>query len=51
MVFVPQEVKVYRNLKASSTPAMEGYKLESIYVMSTESAYVDKTQKNEMSDL
>lgn len=51
MVFVPYEVKVYHNLKASSTPIMEGHKLESIYVMLAESTYVDKIQKNETFDL
>jgi Integrase core domain/GAG-pre-integrase domain len=51
VVFGPHEVKVYRNLKTSGTPVIEGQKLESIYVMSAESTYIDKTRKNEIPDL
>jgi hypothetical protein len=43
VVFRPHEVKVYRNMKTSGTSIMEDRKLESIYVMSVESAYIDKT--------
>lgn len=43
MVFGPQEATVYYNLRVSSTPVMEGYKLESIYMMSVEPAYVEKS--------
>ncbi|KAE8679378.1 hypothetical protein F3Y22_tig00111402pilonHSYRG01323 [Hibiscus syriacus] len=51
VLFGPQDVKVYRDVKISETPTMEGRRLESIYVMSAESAYVDRTRKNETSDL
>jgi hypothetical protein len=51
VLFGPQDVKVYRDLKISETPVMEGQRLESVYVMSAESAYVDKTRKNETMDL
>ncbi|KAE8672542.1 tir-nbs resistance protein [Hibiscus syriacus] len=51
VLFGPQGVKVYRDVKISETPTMEGRSLESIYVMSAESAYVDRTRKNETSDL
>ncbi|KAE8692395.1 putative disease resistance protein [Hibiscus syriacus] len=51
VLFGPQDVKVYCKLKILETPTMEGRRLESIYVMSAESAYVDKTRKNETSDL
>lgn len=51
VVFGPEDVKVYQNLNASDTPILEGRRLESIYVMSAESAYVDKTRKNETVDL
>ncbi|KAE8686769.1 Detected protein of unknown function [Hibiscus syriacus] len=37
VLFGPQDVKVYRDVKISETPTMEGRPLESIYVMS---AYV-----------
>uniref|UniRef100_A0A2N9EBN9 Retrovirus-related Pol polyprotein from transposon TNT 1-94-like beta-barrel domain-containing protein n=1 Tax=Fagus sylvatica TaxID=28930 RepID=A0A2N9EBN9_FAGSY len=47
VLFGPQDVKVYRDLKISETPIMEGQRLESVYGMSAESAYVDKTRKNE----
>ncbi|KAE8663053.1 hypothetical protein F3Y22_tig00113123pilonHSYRG00166 [Hibiscus syriacus] len=51
VLFGPQDVKVYRDVKITETPTMEGRRLESIYVMSAESAYVDMTRKNETSDL
>ncbi|KAE8669328.1 tir-nbs resistance protein [Hibiscus syriacus] len=51
VLFGPQDVKVYRDVKISETPTIEGQRLESIYVMSAESAYVDRTRKNETSDL
>ncbi|KAE8660144.1 hypothetical protein F3Y22_tig00116958pilonHSYRG00159 [Hibiscus syriacus] len=51
VLFGPQDVKVYRDVKISKTPTIEGQRLESIYVMSAESAYVDRTRKNETSDL
>ncbi|KAH7857486.1 hypothetical protein Vadar_013288 [Vaccinium darrowii] len=51
VVFGPKDVKVYQSLKPVGTPIMEGRRLESIYVMSAESAYVDKTRKNETADL
>jgi hypothetical protein len=51
VLFGSQDVKVYRDLKISETPVMEGQRLESVYVMSAESAYVDKTRKNETMDL
>ena len=51
VVFGPDDVKVYRNLKPLDMPVMEGRRLQSIYVMSAESAYVDKARKNETADL
>ncbi|KAE8725578.1 PLAC8 family protein [Hibiscus syriacus] len=51
VLFGPQDVKVYRDLKILETPTIEGRRLESIYVMSAESIYVDKKRKNETSDL
>ncbi|KAH7847882.1 hypothetical protein Vadar_031260 [Vaccinium darrowii] len=51
VVFDLKDVKVYQSLKPVGTPIMEGRRLESIYVMSAESAYVDKTRKNETADL
>ena len=51
VVFGPEDVKVYRSLKPIGIPIMKGQHLESIYVMSAESAGVDKTRKNETADL
>ena len=51
VLFGPRDVKVYRDLKISETPIMEGQRLESVYVMSAESAYVDRTRKNETTNL
>ncbi|KAL4352591.1 hypothetical protein GQ457_06G020380 [Hibiscus cannabinus] len=51
VIFGPQDVKVYNNLEIKDEPLMKGRRLESIYVMSAEAAYVDKTRRNETSDL
>ena len=51
VLFGPQDVKVYEDLKITGTPTMEGRRLESVYVMSAESAYVDRTRKGETADL
>ncbi|KAJ0094619.1 hypothetical protein Patl1_15059 [Pistacia atlantica] len=40
-----------RCFKISKKPTMEGRRLESVYVMSAESAYVDKTRRNETVDM
>jgi len=51
MTFGPKDVKVYRSLKPTSPPLMEGRRLESVHVMSAQDAYIDKTRKNEIVDL
>lgn len=51
VLFSPSDVKVYKELKISGTPTMEGRRMESVYVMSAESAYVNKTRRNETADL
>ncbi|KAG8364897.1 hypothetical protein BUALT_Bualt18G0046300 [Buddleja alternifolia] len=51
VIFGPQDVKIYRNFEITGDPVMEGRKLESVYVMSAGTAYVDKTRKNETADL
>lgn len=50
VLFGPEEVRVYNDLKIAEEPLMKGKKLESIYVMSVETSYVDKTRKNETAD-
>uniref|UniRef100_A0A2N9J3P0 Uncharacterized protein n=1 Tax=Fagus sylvatica TaxID=28930 RepID=A0A2N9J3P0_FAGSY len=51
VLFGPKDVKVYKEIVVIGTPTMEGQRMESVYVMSAESAYVDKTRKNETVDL
>ena len=51
ILFCPPDVKVYQDLKISGSPTMEERQLESVYIISAESAYVDKAQKNEIVDL
>lgn len=43
-MFGPEDVKVKYIEQIFGTPFLEGQRLESIYVMSAESAYVDKTK-------
>ncbi|GKV08051.1 hypothetical protein SLEP1_g19738 [Rubroshorea leprosula] len=51
VVFGPEDVKVYQQLKIEGTPIMKGEKKNSVYVMSAETAYVDRTSKNDTADL
>ena len=51
VLFDPHVVKVYQDLKIFGTPTMEGCRLESVYIMSVESNYVDKALKNKTTDL
>ena len=44
-------MKVFRDLKIIEKPTMEGQQLESVYVMSVESTYVDKTRRNKILDI
>ncbi|XP_038896558.1 uncharacterized protein LOC120084811 [Benincasa hispida] len=51
VVFEPGSVKVYHNLKVSGMSLMEGRRIDSIYVMSSETTYVNKTRKSEIVDM
>lgn len=51
VLFGPKDVKVYQGLEISAELILTGKILESIYVMSTETAFVDKTGRNETVDL
>ncbi|RVW91817.1 Retrovirus-related Pol polyprotein from transposon TNT 1-94 [Vitis vinifera] len=51
VLFGPQDVKVYRDLEIMEEPVIKRWRLESVYVMSAETAHVDKTRKNETTDL
>ena len=44
-------MKVYRNVEFQEEPMMKERRVESVYVMSVETAYVDKTRKNETTEL
>ena len=50
IVFGPKDVKIYDKLKIIGEPMLKGRHLESIHAMSAESAYVDKTCKNDIVD-
>ena len=50
VLFGPKDMKVYRNVEVQEEPMMKGRRVESVYVMSIEIAYVDKT-KNETAEL
>ncbi|KAK2996764.1 hypothetical protein RJ639_026460 [Escallonia herrerae] len=51
VLFGPQDVKVYRDLEIIEESVMKGRRLESAYVLSAETAYVDKARRNETADL
>ncbi|KAK2997760.1 hypothetical protein RJ639_024907 [Escallonia herrerae] len=51
VLFGPQDVKVYRDLEIIEEPMIKGQMLESVYVLSAETAYVDKARRNKTADL
>ncbi|KAK3030594.1 hypothetical protein RJ639_039680 [Escallonia herrerae] len=51
VLFGPHDVKVYRDLEIIEEPVMKGQRLESDYVLSAKTAYVDKARRNETADL
>jgi transposase InsO family protein len=51
VLFGPDGVSIFRRVKVIGTPIMEGRRRQSVYVLSAESAYVDKARKNETGDL
>lgn len=51
IVFEPDNVKVYKSLKVTSEPIMEGKRLGSIYVITLQTTYFDNTRKNETANL
>ena len=51
VLFGPEGVTIFRKLKVIGTPIMEGRRRQSVYVLSAESTYVDKTRRNEAGDL
>nr|KYP49539.1 Retrovirus-related Pol polyprotein from transposon TNT 1-94 [Cajanus cajan] len=51
VVFGPKDVGVYRRFKPICPAIMKGRRLESVYVMSAQEAYVNKARKNETADL
>jgi hypothetical protein len=44
-------VKVYHNLEIAKEPLIKRQRLKLVYVMSAETSYIDKTKKNETTDL
>ena len=51
VLFGPEDVKIYEDIKITGKPTMERRIVNSIYILSAESTFVDKTQKNETTDL
>lgn len=51
VLFGPDDVKVYKKFETSSHPIAQGFRSDSIYVMSVETTFVDKTKKNQNVDL
>lgn len=51
VLFGPQDARIFHDLEIKEEPTMKGERLNSVYVMSAETAYIDKTRKNETADL
>ena len=51
IVFGPKDVKVCQQVKIVDTPIMEGQKVDSMYILLAEDAYVEKTKGGDTTDL
>ncbi|KAL4272543.1 hypothetical protein GQ457_13G024990 [Hibiscus cannabinus] len=51
VLFGPEDVSIFQKVEVIGTPIVKGRRTASVYVLSAESAYVDKTRKNETADL
>ncbi|KAI3513963.1 hypothetical protein L1887_12232 [Cichorium endivia] len=51
VLFGPEDVKVFTEFESPSQPILKGCRADSIYVMSAETAYVEKTKRNQNVDL
>ena len=51
VVFGPKDVKICQQVKIVDTPIMEGHKVDSMYVLLAEDAYVEKTKGGDTTDL
>ena len=51
IVFSPKDINVYQQVKIVNTPIMEGQKVDSMYVLLVEDAYVEKTKGGDTTDL
>ncbi|KAJ4972418.1 hypothetical protein NE237_005517 [Protea cynaroides] len=51
VVFGPDDVKVYETVHITGNPYMQGRRCDSVYVMTAQEAYVDRTGQHETTDL
>ncbi|KAJ0434593.1 putative RNA-directed DNA polymerase [Helianthus annuus] len=51
VVFGPDDVRIYEKFETPSVPVLQGKQNDTVYVLSAESAYVDKTKQNQTADL
>ena len=51
ILFGPQDVRIYHDLEIKKDVVIKGQRLNSGYVMSAQTTYIDKIRKNETADL
>jgi hypothetical protein len=51
VLFGPNDVRVYKEFETTSVPILKGHKDETIYVLSAEHAFVEKTKDTQNADL
>ena len=51
VLFGPKDVKVFKDFETQSIPILQGRKTEAVYVLNTESAYVEKAKGKQTADL
>ncbi|XP_022023791.1 uncharacterized protein LOC110924058 [Helianthus annuus] len=51
VVFGPNDVRVFEKFETPSKPILQGHRRESVYVLSAETTYVEKTKNSQIVDL
>lgn len=50
VLFGPNDVKIFKHFETKSIPILQGHKTETVYVLSAESAYLDRVKGSQCAD-
>lgn len=51
VLFSPKDVKIFKEFETKSVPILQGHKTETVYVLSAETAYLDRVKGSQSADL